>query len=103
MSYLEVDYLTFVPGLLVKSLENAEIEKEAIYVFSKRIFNKIYKRKKYHIGWIIFEKKAKRWTFVPAEKNAYYGKTLIYISYFLMRLDSKKVKVDFEKGEFESL
>lgn len=103
MNLLKCEYLEFVPGKLVCGEDGTDVQEDVIYVYAKREGNRIYKRKRFHIAWITYDKKRKHWVFVPCEGRGFYFETLIYIGGFINRLESKSIKFNAKKGELKNL
>ena len=98
MNGLTSEYLDFVPGKMTNPPK--EIFNNAIFVFSRRKDKKIYKKKHYFIGTIVYQDKIKEYVFVyNKEYDALRGDTLMKIGAFLDNLNNNKLVFDPEAGE----
>jgi len=95
MNYINIKHLDFVPAKMFKDATNERI----IYVFTNKINNRTYKKKRAQIGLFYFDDKCKVYAFEPVEKVSFGRECLETLSWFGKCLDYGKIKFNAKAGE----
>ena len=95
MNILSRKYIDFVPALLVKGAE----DQNSICVFTHKYNKRLYKKKKWYTGAIIYHKKTKDWCFRSGGDFVYGHEYLMIVSRFVYEMNSGRIKFNAEKGE----
>lgn len=100
MNIITREHLEFVPAELTDKYNDPNCSKY-IFVFSRKKGNKIYKTKRFSIGFITKHPTLKEYAFYPVGAIALSYQSMSIISSVLLKLEKGTIKYNYKKGEFK--
>ena len=100
MNYYKKGWLEFYPSKLWDELKDV---KPYIVVVSHKLNKRVYKKRGWAVGRILFHPKVNRPMYQQSEESCIGYDSMLMISQFLLKLESGSIQCDWEEGCFNEI